>query len=201
MGGSALASYFLLKELKPGTDPFGEDNILVFTTSTLSGTTIPGATRYTVASKSPLIGAFGEAEAGGYWAPQLNKAGFDAIDIKGRADKLSYIWIHNGMVELRDATHLKGKTTGEAEITIHQELKDFKVCIAQIGPAGEDLVRYACILNNVKHVNGRTGLGAVMGSKNLRAIAVRGTQEVSVKDRDKITDITPNGSPRIGGMK
>jgi len=137
LGGSALASYFLLKELKPGTDPFGEDNILVFTTSILSGTTIPGATRYTVASKSPLIGAFGEAEAGGYWAPQLKKAGFDAIVIKGRADKLSYLWIHNGKVELRDATHLKGKTTGEAEITIRQELKDSKVCIAQIGAAGE----------------------------------------------------------------
>jgi aldehyde:ferredoxin oxidoreductase len=98
LGGSALASYFLLKELKPGIDPFSEENILVFTTSILSGTTIPGATRYTVASKSPLTGAFGEAEAGGYWAPQLKKAGFDAIVIKGCADKLSYILIHNGKV-------------------------------------------------------------------------------------------------------
>ena len=190
LGGSALASYFLLKELKPGTDPFSEDNILVFTTSILSGTSIPGATRYTVASKSPLTGAFGEAEAGGYWAPQLKKAGFDAIIIKGRADKLSYLWIHNGKVELRDATHLKGKTTGEAEISIRQELNDSKACIAQIGPAGENLVRYACILNNVKHVNGRTGLGAVMGSKNLRAIVVRGTQQVSVVDSEKIKNIT-----------
>ena len=190
LGGSALASYFLLKELKPGTDPFSEDNILVFTTSILSGTTIPGAIRYTVASKSPLTGAFGEAEAGGYWAPQLKKAGFDAIVIKGCADKLSYIWIHNGKVELRDATHLKGKTTGEAESIIRRELNDSKICIAQIGPAGENLVRYACILNNVKHANGRTGLGAVMGSKNLRAIAVRGTQEVSVVDKEKIKNIT-----------
>lgn len=190
LGGSALASYFLLKELKPGIDPFSEENILVFTTSILSGTTIPGATRYTVASKSPLTGAFGEAEAGGYWAPQLKKAGFDAIVIKGCADKLSYIWIHNGKVELRDATHIKGKTTGEAERIIRCELNDSKICIAQIGPAGENLVRYACILNNVKHINGRTGLGAVMGSKNLRAIAVRGTQEVSVEDREKIKSIT-----------
>ncbi len=189
MGGSALASYFLLKELNPKVDPLSEDNVLVFACSVLSGIPIPGANRYTVAAKSPLTNSFGEAEAGGWWAPQFRRAGFNAAIITGRAVRPVYLWIHNGEVELKDASHLTGKTTGEAEKIIRNDLGDKNIVFAQTGPAGENLVRYACIMNNVKHVNGRTGLGAVMGSKNLRGIAVRGTKEIVITDKKNIKSI------------
>ena len=173
IGGSALASYFLLKELKKGVDPLGPDNILVFACSAITGTPVPGASRFTVAAKSPLTGGFAEAEGGGWWAPELKWAGFDAIVIKGVSPKPVYLWIRDDKVELCDAEHLTGKISGEVERIIRDELKDEKIRIAQIGPAGENLVRYANVGNECKHYNGRVGLGAVMGSKKLRAIAVR----------------------------
>ena len=189
-GGSALASYFLLNELLPGTDPLGEDNVLVITCSVLSGLPVPGASRYTIAAKSPLTGGFGESEAGGFFAPELAKAGFIAAVIKGRASKPVYLWVKDGVVEIRDAAHLTGKMTGEAEELIRQELGDPRVIVAQTGPGGEKLVKYACVLNNLKHANGRTGMGAVFGSKNLRAIAVRGTQKVEAADEKAIKELT-----------
>lgn len=115
LGGSALASYFLLKELKTGVDPLGSENILVFACSVITGTPVPGASRYTVAAKSPLTGGFAEAEAGGWWAPELKWAGYDAIIIKGVSLKPVYLWINDDKVELRDASHLTGKITGEVE--------------------------------------------------------------------------------------
>lgn len=189
-GGSALASYFLLKELKQGVDPLSEDNILVITCSVLTGTPIPGVSRFTIAAKSPLTNGFAEAEAGGWWAPQFAKAGFIAAVITGRAPRPVYLWIHDGEVEIRDASHLTGKVTGEVEKIIRQELGDDKIVVAQTGPAGEKLVRYACVLNNVKHANGRTGMGAVFGSKNLRGIAVRGTGRVPLNNKSRLMEIT-----------
>lgn len=188
LGGSALASYFLLQELEPGIDPLGEKNILVFTCSILTGTMIPGASRFTVAAKSPLTGGFGESEAGGYWAPQFKKAGFDVLIITGRSPEPVYLWIHDGEAQLRDARHLWGKATKDVEEGIRQELNDEKIIVAQTGLAGENLVRYACIVNNLKHANGRTGMGAVMGSKHLRAVAVRGHREVPVQDPEVIKE-------------
>lgn len=185
-GGSALACYFLLKELKPGVDPLGEENILVFSTSILTGIPVAGFSRFTVAGKSPLTNGFGEAEAGGWFGPELRKAGFDTLIIKGKSENPVYLWIHDGEVDFKDATHLVGKTIGESEMIICRELGDKNIKIAQIGPAGERLIRYSCIINNAKHANGRTGLGAVMGSKNLRAIAVRGFKRVFAKDWDKV---------------
>jgi aldehyde:ferredoxin oxidoreductase len=190
LGGSSLASYFLLKELKKGVDPLGPDNMLVFTCSVVTGTTVPGASRFTAAAKSPLTGGFAEAEAGGWFAPELKWAGFDAIIIKGVSPKPVYLWINNDKVELRDAQYLTGKDTGEVEHIIRDELKDEKIRIAQIGPAGEKMVRYANIGNECEHFNGRVGLGAVMGSKKLRAIAVRGTQKANYDDPEKIKEIT-----------
>ncbi len=177
LGGSSLASYFLLKELKKGVDPLGPENMLVFTCSVITGTTVPGASRFTAAAKSPLTGGFAEAEAGGWWAPEFKWAGYDAIIIKGVSPKPVYLWINNDKVELRAAKHLTGKDTGEVEHLIRDELKDQRIRIAQIGPAGEKMIRYANIGNQCEHFNGRVGLGAVMGSKKLRAIAVRGTQK------------------------
>jgi aldehyde:ferredoxin oxidoreductase len=187
-GGGALATYFLLNELKPGIDPLGEENLLVITCSVLTGTLIPGASRYTIASKSPLTNGFAESEAGGFWGPQLAKAGYIGIIISGVSEKPVYLWIHNEKVEIRDAAHLTGKSTGEVEGLIREELGDNKIVIAQTGPAGEKLVKYACVLNNLKHANGRTGMGAVFGSKKLRGIAVRGTLDMPVANPDAVKE-------------
>ena len=190
LGGGTLALHYLLHELKPETDPLGPDNILIFSASVLTGALpAPGMNKYTVAAKSPLSGGLGESEAGGWFAPELKAAGFDAILIQGKAAKPVYLWVHDGEAEIRDASHLWGKVTGEVQKAIKKELGDERVRIAQIGPAGEKLVKYACIMNELKHFNGRGGLGAVMGSKNLRAIAVRGTKAQEVSDRDKASAI------------
>lgn len=189
MGGSALSLYYLLKEQKPGVDPFGPENKLIFMSSVISGAPLPGLTRYTVAARSPLTGAFGEAEAGGFFGPELKMAGFDGIVIEGQSPRPVYLWIKDSKVEIRDGTKIWGKDTGEVETLIREELGDPRIRIAQCGPAGERLVRYACVLNELKHANGRTGLGAVMGSKKLRAIAVRGTQRLALASPEKVQEI------------
>ena len=189
MGGSALSSYYLLKEQKAGVDPLGPENKLLFMSSVISGAPLMGLTRYTVAARSPLTGAFGEAEAGGYFGPELKMAGFDGIIIEGRSAKPVYLWIKDGRTEIRDASRIWGKDTGTAEKLIREELGDDRIRVAQCGPAGEKLVRYACVVNELKHANGRTGMGAVMGSKNLRAIAVRGTQKLPLANAEKLREI------------
>ncbi|MDI6819847.1 MAG: aldehyde ferredoxin oxidoreductase family protein [Candidatus Hodarchaeaceae archaeon] len=186
VGGRGLALYYLLKELKPGTDPLGPDNLLIFATSVLTGAPLQGTSRFSVAAKSPLTGTYGEAEAGGHWGPELKFAGYDAVIIKGKAKKPVYLWIHDGEVEIRDAGKIWGKPTKEAQEGIREELGDNRIRIAQIGPAGEKLVRYGCVINELRHANGRGGMGAVMGSKNLKAIAVRGTKRIDIKEPDKV---------------
>ncbi|MFQ6129907.1 MAG: aldehyde ferredoxin oxidoreductase family protein [Candidatus Hadarchaeaceae archaeon] len=186
LGGRGAALYYLLNEMEPGVDPFGPDNLLIFAPSVLTGAPIQGASRFSVACKSPLTGTYGEAEAGGDWGPELKFAGFDAVIIKGKAEKPVYLWIHDGEAEIRDASKIWGKPTKEAQEGIHEELKDNRIKVAQIGPAGEKLVRYACIINKLRDANGRGGMGAVMGSKNLKAIAVRGTKRIDMKDPDKV---------------
>jgi aldehyde:ferredoxin oxidoreductase len=190
LGGGTLALYYLLKELKPKTDPLSSENILVFSGSVISGTPAAGLSRFSVAAKSPLTNAFGEAEAGGWWIPELKFAGFDAILIKGRAKQPVYLWIHEGEAEIRDASSIWGKYSKETQEEIRRELGDDSIRIALIGPAGEKKVKAACILNELKHVNGRTGLGAVMGSKNLKAIAVRGRKRMKVADEDSVKRLT-----------
>jgi aldehyde:ferredoxin oxidoreductase len=176
--------------MKPKTDPLGPENILVFAGSVISGTSAAGLSRFSVAAKSPLTGAFGEAEAGGWWIPELKFAGFDAIIIKGRAQKPVYLWVHDGGAEIRDASKIWGKFTKETQEEIRRELRDDRIRIASIGPAGEKMVRVACILNELKHANGRTGLGAVMGSKNLKAIAVKGKKKMEVADEESVKRLT-----------
>ena len=188
-GGRALSLYYMLKEMRPKIDPFSPDNLLIFAPSVITGTPAPAIPRYTVCAKSPLTGAEGESEAGGWWGPELKKAGFDAILIKGNSSTPVYIYIKDGQVEIKDATHLWGKDTGETQKIIRKELADNKIRIAQIGPAGENLVRFANIVNELKHFNGRNGLGAVMGSKKLKAIAVRGTKPINLYNKDKIIQI------------
>lgn len=175
-----------MKEVKVGIDPLSAENKLIFATGSLTGFAIPGTGRNSVGAKSPLTGGFGEAEVGGHWGAELKHAGFDAIIIGGKAKKPVYLWIQDGVVEIKDANHLWGKVTGEAEAIIKKELGDQFVRVAQIGPGGENLVRYACIINDLRNAAGRTGMGAVMGSKNLKAIAVRGHKKLTVNNKEKI---------------
>ena len=198
LGGGGIASYYLLKDLKPGIDPFSPENILVFASTVVSGVPFAGLTRYTVAAKSPLTGGYGEAEAGGFWGPELKFAGFDAVVITGKAAKPSYLWIHDGQVELRSAEKIWGLETGPAQEKIREEVKEKRARVALIGPAGEKLVRYACVVNELKHANGRTGMGAVMGSKNLKAIAVRGSGKPEVKDVEKFLELSKGLTELIG---
>lgn len=174
MGGSCLGTYYLMKKMKKNTAALSPESVIVFSIGPIAGTKISGASRHSVTAKSPLTGGIVSSEAGGYWAPELKYAGFDAIVITGKANKPSYLWIHDGSFELRDASKVWGKTTKEAQESIRQELDDKRIRVAQIGCAGENLCKYANIVNELAHFNGRGGLGAVMGSKNLRAIAVRG---------------------------
>ena len=183
MGGAAMAAYILLRELRPGVDPLGPENIMVFATCPLTGIPLSGTTRFSVAAKSPLTDGYGEGEAGGYWGPELKYAGFDGIIVTGQAPKPVYLWIMDGKAELRDAAHLWGKISGEVQDILTAET-DKRARILQCGIAGERGNLMANIVNELKHFNGRSGLGAVMGSKRLRAIAVRGHDRIEPKDKE-----------------
>jgi len=188
-GGSALACHYLLKERGRIENPLGPENLLVFASSPLVGSGIPGANRYSVAAISPLTGVYGEGEAGGWWSPELKRAGFDAVLVEGRAERPVYLWIRDGEVEIRDAAALWGTGTGETQKIIEAQTGASNVRVAAIGPAGENQVRFACVVNALKHTNGRGGMGAVMGSKNLRAIAAKGSQRLEVHDPEKMKEL------------
>ena len=194
MGGSAQNLYYLLREMPAGADPLGPENVLGLSVGVITGTPISGNSRVTASAKSPLTGAIGDSQAGGFWPAQLKWAGFDGIIIKGRAASPVYLWIHEGQAEIRDASHLWGKITGETQNLIKQELGDAKVQVLQIGPAGEKQVRYASLINMCNRANGRTGMGAVMGSKNLKAVVVRGNQRPEVADKPAFKALTKWGA-------
>ena len=173
-GGKALAGYYLLHEIPAHADPLGPENVLIIACGLLCGAPISTAARFTVTARSPLTGAYGESEAGGFWGPELKFSGFEAILIKGRAAHPVYLWISDGNIEIRDASHLWGREPAVVQAQIRTELGDNLIRILQIGLGGENQVLFASITNELRHFNGRTGMGAVMGSKNLKAIAVRG---------------------------
>jgi aldehyde:ferredoxin oxidoreductase len=150
---------------------------------------VPGAGRHSVGAKSPLTGGFGEAESGGFWGAELKRAGWDGVVVHGASEAPVYLWINQADIEIRDASKLWGKLTGDVEEAILEELGDPRIRVAQCGLAGENLVRYALVANDLNEVAGRTGMGAVMGSKKLKAIAVRGTANVPVADRAKLLEI------------
>jgi aldehyde:ferredoxin oxidoreductase len=182
MGGRAFIAHYLLDETPAGIDAFDPQNRLIFAMGPLTGTPVPGAGRHSVGAKSPLNNGFGESEAGGFWGAELKKAGWDGIVVEGRAERPVYLWINDQTVELRDAGHLWGKLTDQVEERIRADHGDKWIRVAQCGIAGENRVRYACVVNDLNEVAGRTGLGAVMGSKNLKAIAVRGRRMVPMAD-------------------
>jgi len=202
LGGIGLATKIIVEEISnPGIDPFSPDNILVFMTGPLTGSPVYGAARYVVASKSPLTMAWGETHISGYWGPELKKAGFDGIVIKGRASTPVYLYIHDGVVEIRDASKLWGLDIFETDEMIKKDIGDNSVRVAAIGPAGENLTRIACIASDIQpngpRIGGRTGMGAVMGSKNLKAIAVKGNGKIKVKDASRVSSILSRLLPLI----
>jgi aldehyde:ferredoxin oxidoreductase len=194
MGGSALGAYYLLKHTPAKADPLGPENTLVLALSVLTGAPISGQSRLTSVAKSPLTDAVGDAQCGGFFPAELKFAGFDAIVVHGQAEKPVYLWIHDGEAELRPADHLWGKVTGEVDDLLKAELGDSKIEVMQTGIAGENGVRYASILNMSNRANGRTGMGAVMGSKKLKAIAVRGKQRPSLADKEGLNELARWGS-------
>ena len=189
IGGSGFVSYFLLRELSGGEDALGPENKLVFATGAVTGVPIAGSGRNSVGAKSPLTNGHGNAEVGGYWGAEVKQAGYDAIVVDGKAESPVYLWIEDGKVEIRDAGHLWGKTTGECQKLIQKELGSGSIRVAQIGIAGENQIRYACVINDINHAAGRSGMGAVMGSKNLRAIAVKGRQKVELADAKVVSSL------------
>ena len=196
MGGWGFIAYYLLRELESGAEPLSPANKLIVALGPITGVPIAGNGRNAVGGKSPLTGGFGASEGGGFFGAELKKAGFDCIIIEGRAEKPVYLWIHDGEAEIRDAKHIWGMYIADSQRIIREELKDNLIRTMQIGPGGENLVRYACVINDLKHAAGRTGMGAVMGSKRLKAIAVRGHGEVKVADPDKVVITYPRRHPR-----
>jgi aldehyde:ferredoxin oxidoreductase len=207
-GGSAMGVYYILKEVPVGIDALAPENILTLFTGVPTGMPISGQSRVTASAKSPLTGAIGDSQAGGFWPAELKFAGFDGIVIRGKSPRPVYLWIHDGQAELRDATHLWGKLTGPVDDQLKQELAerlrteegDDKIQVLQIGPAGEKLSRIACLINMCNRANGRTGMGAVMGSKNLRAVAVRGTQKLNAADPAAMTQLAKRGKENFDAI-
>jgi aldehyde:ferredoxin oxidoreductase len=189
LGGTGTIAYYLYKELPPGINPLGPENKLIFAAGPLAGTPFIGSGRSSVGAKSPLTGTIGHAEAGGFFGAEMRRAGYDAIIIEGKAERPVYLAIKDEQVEIRDASHLWGKLTADVETAIKEEMGDKLVRVAQIGVAGENLVKYACITNDLTHFYGRSGIGAVMGSKNLRAVAVRGKRLPEVADRPALMEL------------
>jgi len=188
IGGAGFIAYYLYKELKPGIDPLGPENKLIFALGPLTGVTIAGNDRNCVGAKSPLTGGIIKSEVGGFWAAELKHAGFDGIIVDGKAEKPVYLWIQDGEASIKDASHLWGKQTKETLNTLREELGDKRIQATMIGPGGENLVKFACIMNGLYDAAGRGGAGAVMGSKNLKAIAVRGHHRPKVASPEGIRE-------------
>jgi aldehyde:ferredoxin oxidoreductase len=200
IGGIGLGIRLWLDYSKPGVDPFSPENPLILATGPISGTVWPtGGNGHAFVSKSPQSYGVGESKSHGSFGTELKRAWYDAVIFKGKAEKPVYVWIDDDSVQLLDASHLWGKSPAETEDAIKEELGDYYIRVAAIGPAGEKLARIACIINEKTRAAGRTGLGAVMGSKNLKAIAVRGTHDVIVAKPDEFMEYVKEFHERMKG--
>ena len=189
LGTRGFGIHYLLKEMDPKADALSEENKIIYTTGPLTGTSAPTGGRYMVITKSPLTGFIAMANSGGFFGAELKMAGWDALIVEGKSEKPVYIRIEDDDIEIKDASHVWGKRVGEAEKILMEEFGDKHVQIASIGPAGENLVKIAAVMNNGHRAAGRGGVGAVMGSKNLKAIVVRGHKRVEVKDRSEFISV------------
>lgn len=210
LGGRGLGTKIYINEVDPKVEPFSPENKLIFMTGVLTGTMATSAGRYEVVTKAPLTGTIGACNSGGFFGPELKYAGYDGIIFEGKAKKPTYLYIYDDHIELRDASHLWGKEVPATTDELLKETDEFAK-VACIGPAGEKLVLFATIMNDKNRAAGRSGLGAVMGSKNLKAIAVKGTKSITVAepkefmdacmdslDKIKANPVTSGGLPAYG---
>lgn len=188
VGGRGYAAKVLFDEVPAGVDPLGPDNKLIYATGPLTATLVPGSGRHVMVTKSPETGLFLDSYAGGHFAAEMKLAGYDFVIIEGRADRPSYLSIHDGHVEIRDGAHLWGMKAWDAETRLKREVGDEKARVSLIGPAGERLSNLAIVQNDYYHQCARGGIGAVMGSKNLKAVVVRGSQAIRVARPKEMMD-------------
>jgi aldehyde:ferredoxin oxidoreductase len=184
LGGRGIGYHYMMKMVPSQTDPTSPENILVMATGVMTGSPLAASCRFAVVGKSPLTGTAAESESAGFFGPELKMAGFDAIVFQGRSETPVYLWINDGQVEIKDATHIYQLGAKEVEDAIRGELGNRKIRVAQTGLAGINQVLFANITNNLGHFNGRNGFGALMGSKNLRAVAVLGSDKINFFNRD-----------------
>ncbi len=189
LGGSAMGMHYILREMPKGADPLGPENVLTLMTGVTTGAAISGQSRINANAKSPISGGIGDSQSGGFFPAELKFAGFDGIVIKGKSPKPVYLAILDGNAELRDAAHLMGKKTGEVDDIIHKEV-DPKAEILQHGPAAEKGVMFSSLVSMSNRHNGRTGMGLVMASKNLKAVVARGRKKVALADPKALTHST-----------
>jgi len=184
LGGRGIGYHYMMKMVPPRVDPMSPDNILVLATGVMTGSPLAASCRFAVVGKSPLTGTAAESEAAGFFGPELKKAGFDAVVFRGRSETPVYLWVNDGRAEIKDATPIYQLGSKEVEDAIRDEMGSSKIRVAQTGLAGINQVLFANITNNLGHFNGRNGFGALMGSKNLRAVAALGSDKINFFDRD-----------------
>ncbi len=187
LGGRGLNSYYLYKMIKPGIDPFSPENVLIFGTGFLTGTLVPNSSRFNVSAKSPETGILGDANCGGYFAAEMRYAGFERLIILGKAKKPCYIYVNDNSIEIKDAKEYWGMDTTEVQQTFRKDLGQVEAAVC--GVAGENLVRFACVRTGVKNAAGRCGLGAVMGSKNLKAVVTRGKNGIKIAHPEEMLNV------------
>ena len=193
MGGSAMGLYYILREMPRGANPLGPENVLTLFPSVTTGASISGQSRINANARSPVTGAIGDSQGGGFFPAELKFAGFDGILVKGKSSKPIYLSIKDGKAELRNAAHLMGKVTGEVDAILKKELGDDKIEVLQCGPAAEKGVLFSSLVSMSCRNNGRTGMGLVMASKNLKAVVVRGTRKPELADPQALTDLNRAG--------
>lgn len=196
IGGRGLATKLYYDEVNPSIDPLSEENKLFIATGPLTGTPTPTGGRYMVVTKSPLTGTIASSNSGGYWGPELKFAGYDIIIVEGKADKPVYIMIEDDKIEIRDAGHLWGKVVSETTKILEGETPE-KSRVLTIGPAGEKLSKMAAVMNDYARAAGRSGVGAVMGSKNLKSIVVRGTGTVDLANAEELKNVVKDCTKKI----
>ena len=197
LGGRGIASKYLFDEVNPGIDPLGPQNKLIFMSGLLTGIPSPSAARYSVVAKSPLTNIWAQCSSGGRWGVDLKHAGFDGIIFEGTSESPVYLVIDDGKAELRDARELWGKNVSETTGII-KETAGEKFNVASIGQAGENLVKYAAVMNDLHRAAGRCGLGAVMGSKKLKAVAVKGKREIKIADKKAFQQVSKKQYDLLG---
>ena len=201
IGGRGLDAYLLYNHTKKGCDPLGPDNVFIISGGLLCATLASATSRCHVMGKSPLTGLLGSANMGGFFTPEMAWAGFHHLVVKGKAKHPVYIYVHNGEIEIRDAREIWGKSVTETQWAIREDLADQEVKSAVCGPAGENLVRYANVMTGIKNAAGRSGMGAVMGSKNLKAVAARGTMDIKIAHPAEALEFNKRFIEQITGAK